>query len=185
MTCAKRLLICFVFSAILFVAICLAQTSSTSPSQSGDPAASAGQAQSQPQAPSQATDAKKPKKVWTNEDVAATHGQSLDEKDVQQPVKKADANKADALYVASVKKQLEKLEAQLRDTEKQLSDLKDFQSGKPAATPSGYQLGKGYNRVPVDQQIVSLEGKKKQIQSKINDLLDEARKKRVEPGQLR
>jgi hypothetical protein len=37
----------------------------------------------------------------------------------------------------------------------------------------------------VDQQITSLQDKKKQMEAKIDALLDEARKKGVEPGDLR
>jgi hypothetical protein len=46
-------------------------------------------------------------------------------------------------------------------------------------------LNKSYNQTPVDQQITALQEKKKQTQAKIDALLDEARKKGVEPGQLR
>jgi hypothetical protein len=78
-----------------------------------------------------------------------------------------------------------KLQSQLDDTEKQLRELQDFSEGKAPATSSGYQINKGYNRVPVNQQITSLQDKKKQLQSKIDALLDEARKKGVQPGDLR
>jgi hypothetical protein len=54
---------------------------------------------------------------------------------------------------------------------------------QPEAT--GYPINKGYNRVPVDQQIASLEDKRRQLQEKIGALFDEARKKGVLPGQLR
>jgi peptidoglycan hydrolase CwlO-like protein len=37
----------------------------------------------------------------------------------------------------------------------------------------------------VDQQITNLQEKKKQLQGKIDALLDEARKKDVQPGDLR
>lgn len=77
------------------------------------------------------------------------------------------------------------MQSQLDDMEKQLVDLKNFSEGKAPATSSGYQINKGYNRVPVDQQIASLQAKKKQLQSKIDALVDEARKKGVEPGDLR
>jgi hypothetical protein len=93
--------------------------------------------------------------------------------------------KADGQYIANTKKELAKLQSQLDDTDKQLADLKDFSEGKPPATSSGHQINKGYNRVPVDQQITNLQDKKKQLQAKIDALLDEARKKGVEPGQLR
>jgi hypothetical protein len=50
---------------------------------------------------------------------------------------------------------------------------------------SGYLLNKGYGRVPVDQQIQTLEKKKKELEGKIEALLDEARKRGVQPGDLR
>jgi vacuolar-type H+-ATPase subunit I/STV1 len=93
--------------------------------------------------------------------------------------------KADGQYIANTRKELAKLQSQLDDTEKRLSDLKDFSDGKAPAISSAYQINKGYNRVPVNQQITSLEDKKKQLQSKIDALLDEAPKKGVPPGDLR
>jgi chromosome segregation ATPase len=93
--------------------------------------------------------------------------------------------KADPQYIANARKELAKLQSQLDDTDKQLSDLKDFSAGKAATTSSGYQISKGYNREPVDQQITSLQDKKKQLEDKIGALFDEARKKGVEPGDLR
>jgi hypothetical protein len=94
-------------------------------------------------------------------------------------------NKADGQYIANTKKELAKLQSQLDDTEKQLVALQEFSEGKAPSTPTGYPINKGYNRVPVDQQITNLQDKKKQLQAKIDTLLDEVRKKGVEPGQLR
>ncbi len=68
---------------------------------------------------------------------------------------------------------------------RQLADLRDFSEGKAPATSGSYQIDKGYNRVPVNQQISSLEKKKKQLQDKIDALFDEARKKGAQPGDLR
>ena len=97
----------------------------------------------------------------------------------------ASNSKADGQYIANTRKELAKLQSQLDDTNKQLADLKEFSDGKAPATSSGYEINKGYNRVPVNQQITNLEAKKKQLQDKIGALLDEARKKGVEPGDLR
>ena len=47
------------------------------------------------------------------------------------------------------------------------------------------EINKGVNRVPVDQQIVQLQEKKKQLEEQISDLYDEARKKGIDPGMLR
>ncbi|MHB8609906.1 MAG: hypothetical protein ACYDCG_16505 [Candidatus Acidiferrales bacterium] len=100
-------------------------------------------------------------------------------------VQRGSGAKADPQYVSNVRKQLEKLKSQLDDVEKQLADLRDFSGGKSASTSGSYQLNKGYNRVPVDQQITNLEAKKNQLEGKIDALLDEARKKGVRPGDLR
>lgn len=130
-------------------------------------------------------DARKTKKIWTNEDINGLIG-PVSVVGNSKNLGKADAEaKADGQYIANTRKQLEKLQSQLDDTEKQLADLKDFSEGKAPTTSSGYQLNKGYNRVPVDQQITSLQDRKKQLEGKIQALLDEARKKGVQPGDLR
>jgi len=170
----------------LFCSVSTAQSSSTSASSqssSGDPAAAGGQQQVAPSA--QPADAKKTKKVWTNEDVKGITDPVSVVGDAKNAPKGGSQGKADPQYIANVRKQLEKLQSQLNDTETQIADLKDFMSGKAPTTSSGYELSKGYNRVPVDQQLSSLEDKRKQLKGKIDDLLDEARKKGVEPGQLR
>jgi len=70
------------------------------------------------------------------------------------------------------------------DADKQIAKLKDFNSGEPVGT-NQRQLHKGYNSEPVSLQIQALEAKKIAMQAKIDALLDEARKKGIEPGQLR
>ena len=95
------------------------------------------------------------------------------------------AEPADAQYVASVRKQLLKLNAQIADADKQIADLTNFSKGESLTSASGIKLGKGYNREPVEVQIHALRAKKKDFQSKMDALLDEARKRGVEPGQLR
>ena len=158
--------------------VCFAQTPAPSTSQSSNPAPATATAA----APAEA---KKTKKVWTNEDVNGLSGPVSVVGNSKNSGKTSPGAKADPQYVANTRKELAKLQSQLDDTDKQLADLKDFSEGKAPATSSGYQLNKGYNRVPVDQQITSLEDKKKQLGDKIGALLDEARKKGVEPGDLR
>jgi hypothetical protein len=154
------------------------------PSFAQSPAPSASQSSSP--APAAATaDAKKPKKVWTNEDVNGLSGPVSVVGNSKNSGKASSSAKADPQYIANTRKELAKLQSQLDDTDKQLSDLKDFSEGKAPANSSGYQINKGYNRVPVDQQITGLQDKKKQLEDKIGALLDEARKKGVEPGDLR
>lgn len=131
------------------------------------------------------SDPKKPKKVWTNDNVGSVNGTISVVGDSKSQGKTAADSKADSQYIATTRKQLEKLQSQLDDTNKQLVDLTDFSSGKTGVTSGGYEINKGYNRVPVDQQISNLQAKKTQLEGKIDALLDEARKKGVEPGDLR
>jgi ribosomal protein L18 len=160
-----------------------------SPASSGSQSPSPAPAASPTNAPAQgatAADAKKTKKVWTNDDVNGLSGPVSVVGNSKTPGKTGGAGtKADPQYIANTRKELAKLQSQMDDTNKQLADLTDFSAGKAAATSSGYQINKGYNREPVDQQITGLQAKKKELQGKIDALVDEARKKGVEPGDLR
>ncbi len=175
----------FVFCGILCCATCFAQNPASSASQNSTPASATAPTPAQNTTALAPADAKKTKKVWTNEDVSGLNGPVSVVGNSKNLGKGGSDGKADGQYIANTRKQLAKLQSQLDDTEKQLADLKDFSEGKAPATSSGYQINKGYNRVPVNQQISSLLDKKKQLQDKIDALLDEARKKGVEPGDLR
>jgi hypothetical protein len=148
------------------------------------------QAQETPPPPSTSAPAKPapaktnpPAKVWTNDDIPTTTEPAPRSNAQKKVSKPSTPGASDSAYTANAKKQLEKLQDQLADTEKQLAGLKSFQNGESVSS-AGVDLHQGINRTPVDQQIVSLETKKKQLQGKIDDLLDEARKKGVDSGQL-
>jgi chaperonin cofactor prefoldin len=132
-----------------------------------------------------ATEAKKTKKVLTNEDLSKTNGKISVVGDAKEQPKPAAPTTATPQYIAWVRKQLEKLERQLEDVNKQITDLKNFNAGEPSTRASGVQLDKGYEREPIEVQIRALADKKKDLKSKIDALYDEARKKGVEPGDLR
>jgi hypothetical protein len=141
------------------------------------------QASSQDSAP--LADSKKPKKVWTNEDLPNTKtGISVvgDTKSKPQPTASKPVN---GQYAASVRKQLDKLQGQIADIDKQLVDLKNFSSGEPSTIASGIKLDKSYQREPIEVQMRALQDKKKDLESKVDALLDEARKKGVDSSQLR
>jgi chaperonin cofactor prefoldin len=130
---------------------------------------------------------KKPKKVWTNDNLSDANGAVSVVGDTKNgPKKKLNAAKpADEQYIASLRKQLNKLQEQIADADKQIADLTSFSKGEPSSSASGIKLNKGYNREPIEVQIRALQEKKKDLQAKTDALLDEARKKGVEPGQLR
>jgi len=131
-------------------------------------------------------DSKKQKRVWTNENLSDANGpvSIVGNSKSTAKTKSGGEKPPDAQYIANTKKQIEKLQGQIDDTEKQLQQLKDFSKGEPSRS-NGVQLHKSYDRDPIDVQIRTLQDKKKQFQEKIDALLEEARKKGVEPGQLR
>jgi hypothetical protein len=179
-----------IWSALAFCGMlscfpCFAQSSAPSNSQGASPAPGASPATTPDSTAPAASDPKKTKKVWTNDDVSGLTGPISVVGDSKNLGKAGSGAKADPQYIANTHKELAKLRSQLDDADKQLADLKDFSEGKTPTTSSGYQINKGYNREPVDQQITGLQGKKKQLQDKIDALLDEARKKGVQPGDLR
>jgi hypothetical protein len=175
----------FAFCGALSCSLCFAGSPASSSSQSASPAPATPPAQPpKANAPAPA-DARKTKKVWTNEDVNELNGPVSVVGNSKNLGKGGPDAKADGQYIANTRKELLKLQSQLEDTSKQLRDLQDFSEGKAPATSSGYPINKGYNRVPVDQQITSLEDKTKQLRDKIDALVDEARKKGVDPGDLR
>lgn len=175
---------------LLFAALnCRAQSagSDTSSSQSSSPAA--GTPSTQTQTPNKEKDknAKKPKKVWTNEEVSGLNGPVSVVGDANAPTQAARrGTSADPgnSAIARLKEELQKLHAQLEQTDKQINDLKKVSSGETNGS-GGVQLHHGYNMVPIPDQLKQLEEKKKQIQARIDALEDDARKHGIEPGQLR
>lgn len=163
------------------------ESQGTPPSKANGAANANAQARVSSQVPdlTPSTTTKKPKKVWTNDDVGGLSGPISVVGSSKKQNSVIGEGKADPQYIANTRKQLQKLQSQLNATEEQLTDLKNFASGKTPSISGGYNLNKGYNRVPVDQQISNLEAKKAELQGEMDSLMDEARKKGVEPGQLR
>ena len=136
-------------------------------------------------APPASAAVKKTKKVWTDEDVSGISSPISVVGDAKSPKNKnSQQAPPDASYISSVRKQMQKFQDQMADIDKQLVTLKNFSEGEPVAT-ADREFHKSYNNEPIAQQVVTLQTKKLDLQSKIDALLDEARKKGVEPGQLR
>jgi hypothetical protein len=168
-------------SLMILVFFCAAIAAAQSPP--ANPPAPAAPAQN----PAPPAETKKPKKVWTNENLSDANGTVSvvgDWKNAPK-AKPVGAKPVDAQYIASVRKQLDKYQEQIADIDKQLVDLKNFSSGEPSSGASGIRINKSYDREPIEVQIRVLLEKKKDLQAKSDALLDEARKRGVEPGQLR
>ena len=168
-------------ASVVFAALFAAATAAQSPAANSPAPAASGQN------PVPQTDPAKTKKVWTNDNLSHANNavSVVGDSNGGSKGKPANAKPADAQYIASVRKQLEKLNEQMADVDKQIKDLKNFSAGNPSSSSSGVKLNKKYDRDPVEVQIRELQGQKKELQAKTDALLDEARKRGVEPGQLR
>jgi len=124
-----------------------------------------------------------PKKVWTNDNLSDA-SRKISVVGTKGEQKYSLTKTADPATVERIRKELKKLEGQVEDIKKQLASYKEFKEGEPVST-SGYQVDKGYGRIPVEQQMIMLEKKKKDLETQIDEQLDEARKKGIDPGQLR
>ena len=147
------------------------------------PVAGVAAAAQQPTDPPPSASTPKPKTVYTDDDVqpspsglaAATKPPSSP----AQPGKEPNAELARTMHA-----KLEKLATQIKDSDKQIDELKRFQAGETSGDAS-HQWNKGYNRTPIPDQIAKLEQKRSQLLAQVDAIYDEARKKGILPGQLR
>jgi hypothetical protein len=201
---------------ILFSAFaCAAQSSGSGAPTPSEPSKPSAQSQSSapaaPQAPAPVANAagpkdqsgdkdqtkKKPKKVWTNEEMPTLQGkisvvgapeQASSSSDSRQWNTSSDpgngGNSERAQAIANYREQLRQLREQQDGIEKKITDFRNFKADN--ASPSGgINVHNRYTMTPAEDQIRQLEDKKKQIQDKIDAIEDEARKNGIEPGELR
>jgi hypothetical protein len=193
---------CFVFASA--ACVCAAQSSSSSqqsqtpppapaPSSTTPPAAKTADAKDQPADRDSSKDKKKPKKIWTEDDISKVGGNisvvgdsssSGTAKNSSQPAGTSSDSSAQGNQVDYYRDQLRQLQAQLDATDKKIDDLRNFKADNSSSS-GGINPNHGYSMTPIPDQIKQLEEKKKQIQDKIDAVTDEARKKGIEPGQLR
>ena len=153
----------------------------------------------------------KPKKVWTNDDMSdvtgtiSVVGTPQQQKATATPSKissfqpavpakassgqTTDAKGKDASVdpkvLAQLREQLQKLQANIDQVDRQIEQLKGASRGDSknlgvlTSDPSQYSME------PVPDQIKALEAKKGKLQAAMDQLLDAARASGIEPGQLR
>jgi hypothetical protein len=127
------------------------------------------------------TPAGNPKRVWTNEDLGGPVEASAANNQARQ--NPPAANKTpDPATIDRIKKNLKKLQEQLVDVNLKLDNFRKFQKGENVSSAG---VGKTYTRTPIEQQVGTLQDKKKQLELQIDALYEQARKKEIEPGQLR
>jgi len=140
---------------------------------------------------------KKPKKVWTNEEMSTVHGTISVVGDPQQANATSDSRKGNTdsdsgkgndlereKVVANYREQLRQLRGQQDAIDKKITDYRNFKADD--ASPSGgINVRNRYSMTPMEDQIKQLDDKKKQIQARIDAIEEEARKNGIEPGELR
>jgi hypothetical protein len=136
---------------------------------------------------------KKPKKVWTNDEVSSINGNisvvgraapASSATATAKPGDNSPSGDAREKQIARYRDQIRPLRQQLEITEKQLSDVRNFK-GENSSSSGGINMSQNYSMTPVEDQVKQLEAKRKDLQKQIDAIEDEARKNGVEPGELR
>jgi hypothetical protein len=182
---------------VFFLALafgCSGQTQDTAnkDTSSAKPAAAADKTAVKPD--TQATpEKKKPKKVWTNDEVATLPGEVSVVGEANQgvePRRKVGSDSSSGLgqaqesQIDSYRQQIGELHRQIDAADQRIAQLRSFK-GENGSPTGGINPNKGYNMVPLEDQVKQLEAKKKQLQEQIDDLENEARKNGIDPGKLR
>jgi hypothetical protein len=188
-----------VFAASL---ACAGQSPDSAPPPQSDPAKPTPASASTQDA---SKDKKKPKKVWTNEELTGVNGNisvvgsepsatstnsasssnpTKDSKDPNENDKDSSAKSARDKQLAAYRDKLRPLRMQFEATEKKLSDLRNFK-GDNTSSSGGINMNQSYSMTPIEDQIKQLEAKKIQLQDQIDSVESEARKAGFDPGDLR
>jgi chromosome segregation ATPase len=173
-------------------ATCCAQTQDTPKKDSPDTKPAAAPADKNA-AKQDAQDKKKPKKVWTNEEMATLPGEISVVGDANQGAasKKETGHDAAAgsgdsqqMQIDSYRRQINDLRSQIDAADQRIAQLKAFK-GENSSPSGGINMNQGYDMVPVEDQVKQLEAKKKKLEGQIEDVENEARKNGIDPGKLR
>jgi hypothetical protein len=138
------------------------------------------------------TDGTKPKKIWTNDEVGSLKGDvsvvgaNPPAEGQTQSTQNEAGGVADSRrgkiqrYRAAIADLMKKVDA----ADQKISQLTNFKAND--SSPSGgINPNRGYNMIPLDEQVKQLEAKKKQLLANIEDLENQAKKEGIEPGELR
>lgn len=173
--------------------ICCAQTQDTPKKDSTEAKPAA--APTDQSAPKQdaTPEKKKPKKVWTNEEMATLPGQisvvgeanqGVESKRAPEHGSTSGGEDAQQMQIDSYRKQISDLRSQIDAADQRIAQLKDFK-GENSGPTGGINMNQGYDMVPVEDQVKQLEAKKKKLEAQIEDVENEARKNGIDPGKLR
>jgi hypothetical protein len=137
----------------------------------------------------------KPKKVWTNEEIAGVGGDGAisvvgkagsgdSNPSSNNSQKNAAVLSARYKQAAPYRDRLRQLNNQLETIDKKIYELQNFKADN--SSPSGgINMHQRYDMTPVEEQVKELEEKKKKVKAQIDAVEDLARKNGFEAGQLR
>ena len=173
----------FAFVLALFATLNCPAQSSQSGSDSGSakpatqsqpPAAAAPQTKDQSSGKDQAKEKKKPKKVWTEEEISAVGGsisvvgdQHPSNNSSRTPTSPSASDGRDAAYYRG---RLAPLRQQIDEVDREIQEMKSV---------------KGTVRENVEAQVQIREDRREKIQKQINEIEEDARRHGIAPGQLR
>jgi hypothetical protein len=138
-------------------------------------------------------DKKKPKKVWTDDNIGSAKGSvsvvgdgnsSSQKSPDKQEKSSSTADQAHQNQIQQYRDQIQQYRDQIDAIDKRIDQLKNFK-GENTSPSGGINMSQGYNMTPVEDQVKQLEEKKKQLQAKIDDTEVEARKNGIDAGDLR
>ncbi|HTQ97106.1 MAG TPA: hypothetical protein VMH89_09875 [Candidatus Acidoferrum sp.] len=135
---------------------------------------------------------KKPKKVWTDDDISSVKGgvsvvgdaKASSEKQSDNSTATPAGDEVRQKQIQNYRDQIQQYQSQMDAIDKRISQLRNFKAENTAPS-GGINPNQGYNMVPVEDQVKQLEEKKKQLQSKIDDTEAEAHKSGIDSGELR
>jgi hypothetical protein len=137
----------------------------------------------------------KPKRVWTNEEIAGVGGDGAisvvgkagsgdSNPSLNNFQKTAPGSSARDKQAAAYRDRLHQLNNQLETVNKKIFELRNFNADNTSPS-GGINMHHRYDMTPIEDQVKELEEKKKQIQAQIDAVEDLARKNGFQPGQLR
>jgi hypothetical protein len=143
----------------------------------------------------QPADKKKPKKVWTNDELKsvktgvsvvgdANKSTAARHSHTQKDDEENDNPSPHQQQVEEYRSQIRELRDRIEAVDKRIAQLKDFK-GENTSASGGIDMHQKYNMVPPADQVKELEGAKKKLQAQIEEIENEARKSGIEPGELR
>lgn len=140
--------------------------------------------------PNTSSDPKKPKKVWTNDDMRSMHGAVSVVGDAKRPNRQdyeddvEEEDNGQQAQIQSYREQIEQIRGQIQAIDDRMAQLKNFKA-ENGAPSGGINLKQEYNMVPVEEQVKQLEEKRKKLEEQIGQVEDAARKSGIDPGELR